>query len=134
MLGEGGEERVAARAEERAAGGEHVLPAGEELDRDALFAALAEHAPAWSGRRPHGGLSAWVRLPLPLATRLASAAARDGLGVVPGPSFSVDGAFEHFLRLPFTLPEPDLDEAVRTLAGLAARLDAGAVDAPAGVV
>ena len=102
--------------------------------RDALFAALAEHAPAWSGRRPHGGLSAWVRLPLPLATRLAGAAARDGLGVVPGPSFSVDGAFEHFLRLPFTLPEPDLDEAVSTLAALAARLDAGAVDAPAGVV
>jgi DNA-binding transcriptional MocR family regulator len=102
--------------------------------RDALLAALAEHAPAWSVRPPHGGLSAWVRLPLPLATRLASAAARERLGVVPGPSFSADGAFEHFLRLPFTLPEPDLDEAVRTLASLAARLDAGAVDAPAGVV
>jgi len=102
--------------------------------RDALLAALAEHAPAWSVRRPHGGLSAWVRLPLPLATRLAGAAARERIAVVPGPSFSADGAFEHFLRLPFTLPEPDLDEAVRTLATLAARLDAGAVEEPAGVV
>ena len=76
--------------------------------RDALLAALAEHAPAWTVRPPHGGLSAWVRLPFPLATRLASAAARERVGVVPGPSFSADGAFEHFLRLPFTLPEPDL--------------------------
>jgi DNA-binding transcriptional MocR family regulator len=53
---------------------------------------------------------------------------------VPGPSFSADGAFEHFLRLPFTLPEPDLEEAVRTLAALAARLGASAVEEPAGVV
>ena len=102
--------------------------------RDALLAALAEHAPAWTVRTPHGGLSAWVRMPLPLATRLAAAAARERLGVVPGPSFSADGAFEHFLRLPFTLPEPDLEEAVRTLAALAARLGASAVEEPAGVV
>jgi DNA-binding transcriptional MocR family regulator len=102
--------------------------------RDALLDALAEHAPAWSARRPHGGLSAWVRLPLPLATRLAAAAGRENLGVVPGPSFATDGAFEHFLRLPYTLPERDLDEAVRTLAALAARLEPGAVESPAGVV
>jgi len=102
--------------------------------RDALLDALAEHAPAWSARRPLGGLSAWVRLPLPLATRLAAAAGRENVGVVPGPSFATDGAFEHFLRLPYTLPERDLDDAVRTLASLAARLDAGAVEAPAGVV
>ena len=56
------------------------------------------------------------------------------LGVVPGPSFATDGAFEHFLRLPYTLPERDLDEAVRTLAGLADRLGAGSVEEPAGVV
>ena len=102
--------------------------------RDALLAALAEHAPGWSVRPPHGGLSAWARLPLPLATRLAAAAGRENLGVVPGPSFSTDGAFEHFLRLPYTLPERDLDEAVRTLAGLADRLGAGSVEEPAGVV
>ena len=64
----------------------------------------------------------------------SSVSAREDVGVVPGPSFATDGAFEHFLRLPYTLPERDLDDAVRTLASLAVRLDAGAVEAPAGVV
>jgi DNA-binding transcriptional MocR family regulator len=97
--------------------------------RDALLAALARWAPAWEARRPRGGLSAWVRLPAPVATRLSAAAAREGVLVTPGPSFSVDGTFEHHVRLPFTLPPDDLDRAVRTLAGTAARLDPRAVDA-----
>ncbi|HEV7751131.1 MAG TPA: PLP-dependent aminotransferase family protein [Baekduia sp.] len=84
--------------------------------RDALLAALAEHAPAWTCRRPRGGLSAWVRLPAPVATRLSSAAAREDLLITPGPSFSVDGTFEHHVRLPFTLPPAELTNAVRTLA------------------
>jgi DNA-binding transcriptional MocR family regulator len=90
--------------------------------RDALLAALAAHAPGWSARRPRGGLSAWVRLPAPVATRLAAAAARRGIVVTPGPSFSVDGTFERHLRLPFTLPPEDLDAAVRALAEIAAGL------------
>jgi len=92
--------------------------------RDALLEALAEHAPAWTVRRPDGGLSAWVRLPTPVATRLASAAAREGLIVTPGPAFSVDGTFERHLRLPFTAAPEVLRDAVRTLAGLAPRLGA----------
>jgi DNA-binding transcriptional MocR family regulator len=67
----------------------------------------------------HGGLSAWVRLPGPDATRLAAAAAREGLVVVPGPAFSVDGTFERHLRLPFTLPPEELEGAVARLASLA---------------
>jgi DNA-binding transcriptional MocR family regulator len=98
--------------------------------RDALLAALARWAPAWETRRPRGGLSAWVRLPAPVATRLSAAAAREGVLVTPGPSFSVDGTFEHHVRLPFTLAPDDLDRAVRTLAETAARLDPRAVDAP----
>src|SRR5215210_2811051 len=92
--------------------------------REALLDALAEHAPAWRVRRPSGGLSAWVRLPTPAATRLASAAAREGLIVTPGPAFSVDGTFERHLRLPFTAAPEVLRDAVRTLAGLAPRLGA----------
>src|SRR5215210_1028092 len=92
--------------------------------RDALLDALAEHAPAWTVRRPEGGLSAWVRLPTPAATRLASAAAREGLIVTPGPAFSVDGTFERHLRLPYTAAPDVLRDAVRTLAGLAPRLGA----------
>ena len=92
--------------------------------RDALLDALAEHAPAWTVRRPGGGLSAWVRLPSPVATRLASAAAREGLVITPGPAFSVDGTFERHLRLPFTAAPDVLRDAVRTLAALAPRLGA----------
>ncbi len=98
--------------------------------RDALLSALAAHAPAWTTTRPAGGLSAWVRLPAPVATPLAAAAARDGLVVAPGPAFSVDGTFEHHLRLPFTAPPADLDRAVQTLAALATRLGAPATHHP----
>jgi DNA-binding transcriptional MocR family regulator len=103
--------------------------------RDSLLAALAEHAPAWAVRRPRGGLSAWVRLPAPVATRLSAAAAREGVLVTPGPSFAVDGTFEHHLRLPFTRPPGDLARAVRVLAETAARLAPGTVEAaPVGAV
>ena len=94
--------------------------------RDALFAALAEHAPGWTVRRPHGGISAWARLPTPDATRLAAAAALEKLALSPGPAFSVDGTFEHHVRLPFT-PAPDaLSDAIARLARLAERLGAQA--------
>ena len=93
--------------------------------RAALLAALDEHAPAWTVRRPDGGVSAWVRLPSPVATRLASAAAREGLVITAGPAFSVDGTFERHVRLPFTAAPDVLREAVRMLAALAPRLGAG---------
>jgi len=92
--------------------------------RDALFGALAEHAPGWAVRRPHGGISAWARLPTPDATRLAAAAATAGIALTPGPAFSVDGTFEHHLRLPFTLPPETLRTTVARLAELAAGLGA----------
>ncbi|WP_445150131.1 MocR-like transcription factor YczR [Baekduia sp. Peel2402] len=99
--------------------------------RNALAASLAEHAPTWHVPRVHGGLSFWVRLPGPDATRLAAAAAREGLLVVPGPAFSVDGTFERHLRLPFTLPPEDLDAAVSRLAALAPASEEGqAFEAP----
>jgi len=98
--------------------------------RDALLAGLREHAPGFTVRRPRGGLSAWVRLPAPVATRLAAAAAREGVLVTPGPSFSVDGTFEQHVRLPFTAPPDDLEQAVRTLARIAARLGPAAAESP----
>jgi DNA-binding transcriptional MocR family regulator len=97
--------------------------------RDALLTALAEHAPEWSVRRPHGGISAWARLPTPDATRLAAAALAAGIALTPGPAFSVDGTFEHHLRLPFTLAPDDLRDAVERLAAIAERL--GSAVAPA---
>jgi DNA-binding transcriptional MocR family regulator len=93
--------------------------------RDALLDALATSAPTWTLRRPRGGLSAWVRLPAPMATHLAAVASRDGLEITPGPSFSVDGTFEHHLRLPFTLAPDELRAAVVRLSALAEGLGAG---------
>jgi DNA-binding transcriptional MocR family regulator len=90
--------------------------------RAALFAALAEHAPSWAVRRPTGGISAWARLPTPDATRLAAAAAGHDILLSPGPAFSVDGTFEHHVRLPFTLPPETIDTTIATLARLAAEL------------
>lgn len=94
--------------------------------RDALLTALTEHAPSWETTRPHGGLSVWARLPAPVATGLAAEAAREHVLVVPGPSFALDGTFEHHLRLPYTLAPETLHAAVRTLARAAGRVGAGA--------
>jgi DNA-binding transcriptional MocR family regulator len=99
--------------------------------RDALFAALAEHAPAWEVRRPHGGTSAWARLPTPDATRLSSAAQSTGILLSPGPAFSVDGTFEHHIRLPYTLPPATLHDVIARLAALAGELGAATAGAPA---
>lgn len=98
-----------------------------EPRRDALVAALAAHAPAWTVRRPRGGLCAWVRLPAPVTTRLAAVAESEGILVTPGPAFSVDGTFEHHLRLPYTLPGERLDVAVASLADIASRLGSSPV-------
>jgi DNA-binding transcriptional MocR family regulator len=87
--------------------------------RTALYAALAEHAPTWTAPRVHGGLSVFARLPDGTsATRLAASAAREGIAIVPGPAFSVDGTFERHLRLPFTLPPDDINNAILRLAAL----------------
>jgi DNA-binding transcriptional MocR family regulator len=93
--------------------------------RDALLRALAANAPDWHVRRPAGGLSAWVRLSAPSATRLAALAATEGVHVTPGPSFSVDGTFEQHVRLPYTLAPEELEEAVGRLVAMAERVGAG---------
>ncbi len=87
--------------------------------RDVLFAALAEHCPQWTYRRPGGGQSVWCRLDEPIGTRLAVAAESYGLRVVPGSRFTVDGDWERWLRVPFTLPPAELTEAVVRLGRLA---------------
>ena len=50
------------------------------------------------------------------------AAAAEGLRLAAGPRFGVDGAFERRLRLPYTLPEERLDEAVGRLVRAAGTL------------
>ena len=85
--------------------------------RDAFVAALRARAARVAVRasRPAGS-RLWVELDAPRSTALAAIADRYGLRLAAGPRFGVDGAFERFLRLPFSLPEPVLEDAAARLA------------------
>lgn len=84
--------------------------------RDALVAALAKELPDWTFRTPAGGMALWCRLPTAGATALSIEAERHGVLLAPGPSFAPEGGLDRYLRLPYTVPRPDLEEAVRRIA------------------
>ncbi|MDN4160536.1 PLP-dependent aminotransferase family protein [Nocardioides abyssi] len=93
---------------------DHVTRLREQ--RDALAAALAEHLPEWRFRLPGGGLAVWCELPRPLATAVTAEAEQRGVIVAEGPVFAVSGGLDRFVRIPWTRPAPELEEAVRRLA------------------
>jgi len=96
-----------------------LLSSQEAHLRQALNAAL----PDWLAPRPCGGLSLWVELPRPASEALAMSAGRLGVRIAPGTRFGVGGAFQHFIRLPFTLPPAELTRAVDILAQAWTALD-----------
>ncbi|WP_232663724.1 MocR-like transcription factor YczR [Pseudonocardia sp. TRM90224] len=83
--------------------------------RDHLRGKLAATFPGWQMSRPTGGLCLWVDLGEPVSSRLTIAARRHDLLLSAGPRFGVDGAFERFLRLPYTLRRDRMDAAVDVL-------------------
>ncbi|GIF68033.1 GntR family transcriptional regulator [Asanoa ishikariensis] len=91
--------------------------------RDALLDALAEHLPEWRVQTPHGGVTLWAELDGPISSALARAAEEVGVRLAPGPRFGLDGTLERFLRLPYTLPEGDLIDAVKRIATVRYDLD-----------
>jgi DNA-binding transcriptional MocR family regulator len=93
-------------------------------NREVLLGLLAEHLPDWHVERPRGGLTAWCRLPTPSSTALTVVAPDFGLRLAAGPRFGVGGAFEHFMRVPYTLAPAQLETAVLALRDAQARLDA----------
>lgn len=98
---------------------ERVLqPRRERLreQRTLLLGLLGEHLPEWQAGPVAGGLSLWVRLPGAYSTVLAATALGQGVRLTAGPRFGVDGGFEREVRLPFTLPPPELERAVLGLA------------------
>jgi len=102
------------------------LPARLSALRDsraALLDLLAGHLPAWETWRPAGGLSVWCRLPSPMSTALTVIAPDFGIRLAAGPRFGIGGAFERYLRIPFTLPPDQLGTAVRALRAAQDRLD-----------
>lgn len=93
--------------------------------RDALIELVGRRLPAWRLPRPAGGLSLWAQLDRPGSSALAALCEARGMSLVAGPAFSVDGAHERFLRLPFTSPIADLDAGVRELEACWTQLSEG---------
>lgn len=89
--------------------------------RAALGAAVA--AAGWDAARPAGGVVLWADLGGLSSTRLAVAAAAEGLRVAPGTRFSLTGTHDRWLRLPYTQPVPVLLDAVARLRRAAGRVD-----------
>jgi len=83
---------------------------------DHLMAELGRELPTWTWDQPLGGLSLWVRLPIPDAHRFAHAALARGVAVATSEGLSASGAHPDRIRLSFAAPEAVLTEAVRRLA------------------
>lgn len=96
--------------------------------RDRLLGGLSSRLPDWHVRPPAGGLVLWYRVPGLSSSALASAAARRGLLLAPGPRFSTGHAFDDRLRLPYSQPVDVLDRAVLTLAEVVGEVRAPASD------
>lgn len=94
--------------------GEHRERLREQRDR--LAAAVSTSLPEWRFRLPRGGLALWCELPDPLGTALATEAERLGVIVAPGPVFAAEGGLDRFVRIPWTRPGDQLEEAVTRLA------------------
>jgi DNA-binding transcriptional MocR family regulator len=93
-------------------------------NRAALLELLAGHLPGWETGHAAGGLSVWCRLPAPISTALTVIAPDFGIRLAAGPRFGIGGAFERYLRVPFTLPPEQLETAVLALRSAQDRLDA----------
>lgn len=98
---------------------EDVLPERREILRSRralLLSLMSRRLPDWRPIPGRGGMAVWFRLPAPMSSALSAAASRIGLEIPPGPRFGVDGTLERFIRVPYTLPEEQLDEAIALLA------------------
>lgn len=83
--------------------------------RDMCSALMAEYFPQWRYEQPEGGLSFWVELPDMLATLFAARAEGIGIHLGTGTRFGLAGAFDRWLRLPFTHDDETLRVAFKAL-------------------
>jgi DNA-binding transcriptional MocR family regulator len=95
-------------------------------NRNALVAAVRRELPDWEFEVPRGGLTLWVRTGGLSGSRLAEAGERVGVRIPSGPRFGVDGAFEGYIRLPFTVGGAVADEAAARMAAAARLVRTGA--------
>ncbi|MDH6242896.1 PLP-dependent aminotransferase family protein [Mycobacterium sp. OTB74] len=98
---------------------DELLPERRELllaRRSLVKSLLQEQLPDWTAGPGLGGMSLWMRLPVPMSSALSAAASRLGLVIPAGPRFGVDGTLERFIRVPYTQPEDRLHESIEVLA------------------
>jgi DNA-binding transcriptional MocR family regulator len=98
---------------------DELLPERRELlraRRSLVKSLLQEQLPDWTAGSGLGGMSLWMRLPVPMSSALSAAASRRGLVIPAGPRFGVDGTLERFIRVPYTQPEDRLHESIEVLA------------------
>ena len=91
--------------------------------RDHLLDRLGAVFPSWRPSHPSGGLSLWVDLGAPVSSRLVGAARRQDVLLAAGPRFGLAGAFERYLRVPYTLRQDRVDPALDRLAAAWQTLD-----------
>ncbi|MQA97347.1 MAG: GntR family transcriptional regulator [Streptosporangiales bacterium] len=87
---------------------------------EALTSELTDALPEWTWTRPAGGSLLWIRLPFPVATRLAAAAAARGVLISPGPAFDPipngpDDELERHIAITFAASPERLETAVHRL-------------------
>ncbi|ALV45039.1 transcriptional regulator [Arthrobacter alpinus] len=83
--------------------------------RDTAIKLLREQLPQWKVQVPDGGLCLWINTETVSSSALALAARSEGMGLVPGPRFGIDGAFERYLRLPFSYSDEQLHDGIAIL-------------------
>jgi DNA-binding transcriptional MocR family regulator len=98
--------------------------------RDRLATAITTLLPDWRFQLPTGGLSLWCELPRRGATSVVAEAEQLGLILAPGPVFAAEGGLDRFIRIPFTLPGDQLEEATLRLAKAWALVGRGAEPRP----
>ena len=94
---------------------ETFLPARRKMlaeRRDRCGELLREHFPEWTFHEAEGGLSYWIELPGMLATQLAARAEILGINLGTGTRFGLSGAFDRYLRMPFSLEPTELEQAL----------------------
>jgi DNA-binding transcriptional MocR family regulator len=105
---------------------EHV-PAAIKTRRREVSAKLAlltklieKYLPAWTWKKPAGGLLLWARMPAGDAEELAQIAARHGVALVSGSANSPDHRFADHVRLPIVADAATMKEGIARLGRAAA--------------
>ncbi len=83
---------------------------------DTLTDALRELLPDWNPWPVSGGASLWAELPFGSSTSFAAHAARNGVQLLAGPTFSTIDGLDSFIRIAFACTPRDIEEGLQRMA------------------